>query len=140
MTCLNDSDFERLHNDGSTVEDQTALMRHLEGCEVCRKKLERYQADQALVPMVRNLLKEAQQTGNAFYFAKENSEACVGKILLGMEDMEPFAESGQIGDRLNILIRAVGTIMALAGLFIPIKEFFGRKKQEPVPDNNLPQQ
>ncbi len=45
-----------------------------------------------------------------------------------------------IGDRLNILIRAVGTIMALAGLFIPIKEFFGKKKQEPVPDNSLPQQ
>jgi len=48
------------------------------------------------------MLKEAQQSGTPFYFGKENNEACVGKILLGMEDMEPFAESGQIGARLEI--------------------------------------
>ena len=48
------------------------------------------------------MLKEAQETGTPFYFDKENNEACVGKILLGMEDMEPFAESGQIGARLGI--------------------------------------
>jgi uncharacterized protein (DUF169 family) len=40
--------------------------------------------------------------GTPFYFNRENNEACVGKILLGMEDMEPFAESGQIGARLKI--------------------------------------
>ena len=45
---------------------------------------------------------EAQRSGTPFYFSKENSEACVGKILLGMEDMAPFAESGQIGARLEI--------------------------------------
>ena len=48
------------------------------------------------------MLREAQQNGTPFYFGKENNEACVGKILLGMEDMEPFAESGQIGARLGI--------------------------------------
>jgi uncharacterized protein (DUF169 family) len=48
------------------------------------------------------MLTEAQQTRTPFYFGKENNEACVGKILLGMEDMEPFAESGQIGARLEI--------------------------------------
>jgi uncharacterized protein (DUF169 family) len=48
------------------------------------------------------ILTEVQETKTPFYFGKENSEACVGKILLGMEDMEPFAESGQIGDRLEI--------------------------------------
>ena len=48
------------------------------------------------------MLKEAQQRGTPFYFGKENNEACVGKILLGMEDMEAFAESGQIGARLGI--------------------------------------
>jgi len=48
------------------------------------------------------MLTEAQQRRTPFYFGKENSEACVGKILLGMEDMEPFAESGQIGARLEI--------------------------------------
>jgi uncharacterized protein (DUF169 family) len=48
------------------------------------------------------MLTEAQQGRTPFYFGKENSESCVGKILLGMEDMEPFAESGQIGARLEI--------------------------------------
>ena len=48
------------------------------------------------------MLVVAQQRRTPFYFGKENSEACVGKILLGMEDMEPFAESGQIGARLGI--------------------------------------
>jgi uncharacterized protein (DUF169 family) len=59
------------------------------------------------LPMDKNLsfcemLTEAQQRRTPYYFGKENSEACVGKILLGMEDMEPFAESGQIGARLQI--------------------------------------
>jgi uncharacterized protein (DUF169 family) len=48
------------------------------------------------------MLKEAQQGGIPFYFGKGNNETCVGKILLGMEDMEPFAQSGQIGARLGI--------------------------------------
>jgi hypothetical protein len=48
------------------------------------------------------MLTQAQQTRTPFYFSKENTETCVGKILLGMEDMEPFAESGQIGPRLEI--------------------------------------
>ncbi len=48
------------------------------------------------------MLTEAQQRRTPFFFGKDNSEACVGKILLGMEDMEPFAESGQIGARLKI--------------------------------------
>jgi len=52
------------------------------------------------------MLKEAQKTATPFYFGKENNETCVGKILLGMEDMEPFAESGQIGDRLGIFQEA----------------------------------
>jgi uncharacterized protein (DUF169 family) len=52
------------------------------------------------------MLTEAQQTRIPFYFSKENNEACVGKILLGMEDMEPFAESGQIGPRLEIFQEA----------------------------------
>lgn len=48
------------------------------------------------------MLKEAQETKAPFYFSKENKETCVGKILLGMEEMKPFAESGQIGFRLGI--------------------------------------
>jgi len=48
------------------------------------------------------MLVEAQKTANPFYFGTENNETCVGKILLGMQDMEPFAESGQIGARLGI--------------------------------------
>jgi hypothetical protein len=53
-----------------------------------------------------------------FYFSKENNEACVGKILLGMEDMAPFAKSGEIGPRLEIfrdrLEREKKTFEALA--------------------------
>jgi uncharacterized protein (DUF169 family) len=52
------------------------------------------------------MLKEAQETATPFYFGKENNETCIGKILLGMEDMEPFAESGQIGERLGIFQEA----------------------------------
>jgi uncharacterized protein (DUF169 family) len=48
------------------------------------------------------MLREAQQGRIPFYFSKDNNETCVGKILLGMEEMEPFAESGQIGARLEI--------------------------------------
>lgn len=48
------------------------------------------------------MLVEAQRSAAPFYFSKKNNETCVGKILLGMEKMEPFAESGQIGARLGI--------------------------------------
>ena len=52
------------------------------------------------------MVKEAQLTGKPFYFSAENNETCVGKILLGMTDMAPFAESGQIGVRLGIFKEA----------------------------------
>jgi len=48
------------------------------------------------------LIVEAQETEEPFYFSKENEETCVGKFLLGMEEMAPFAESGQIGPKLGI--------------------------------------
>jgi uncharacterized protein (DUF169 family) len=47
------------------------------------------------------MVKEAQERGKPFYFAKEN-ESCFGKALLGMEDLPAFAEAGQIGVRLEI--------------------------------------
>ena len=47
------------------------------------------------------MVKEAQERGTPFYFAKEN-ETCFGKALLGMEDLPAFAEAGQIGVRLEI--------------------------------------
>jgi uncharacterized protein (DUF169 family) len=47
-------------------------------------------------------IKEAQQRGAPFYITKDNIEECVGKFLLGMEEMAPFAESGQIGTELKI--------------------------------------
>ncbi len=52
------------------------------------------------------MLVEAQKSAVPFYFSKKNSEACIGKILLGMEKMEAFAESGQIGARLGIFQEA----------------------------------
>jgi len=52
------------------------------------------------------MLKTAQVENRCFYFSKEHTETCVGKILLGMEDMAPFAESGQIGERLGVFEEA----------------------------------
>ncbi|MCX5813862.1 MAG: DUF169 domain-containing protein [Proteobacteria bacterium] len=52
------------------------------------------------------MLKEAQFADAPFYFSRENNETCVGKILLGMTDMEPFAEAGQIGPRLGMVQEA----------------------------------
>ena len=45
------------------------------------------------------MLKEAQQRETPFYFAKEN-ETCLGKAVLGMEDLPTFAEAGEIGIKL----------------------------------------
>src|SRR5512143_3035147 len=52
------------------------------------------------------MLVQAQKSGKPFYFGKDYREACVGKILLGMQDMEAFAESGQIGEQLQIFQEA----------------------------------
>jgi uncharacterized protein (DUF169 family) len=52
------------------------------------------------------MLKAAQAENRCFYFSKKHTETCVGKILLGMEDMVPFAESGQIGPRLGVFDEA----------------------------------
>jgi uncharacterized protein (DUF169 family) len=52
------------------------------------------------------MLKLAQTENRSFYFSKAHTETCVGKILLGMEDMVPFAESGQIGPRLGMFEEA----------------------------------
>jgi uncharacterized protein (DUF169 family) len=52
------------------------------------------------------MLVEAQLTEQSFYFAKSFNETCVGKILLGMQDMEAFAESGQIGEKLGVFQEA----------------------------------
>lgn len=52
------------------------------------------------------ILAEAQKARKPFYFARENKETCVGKILLGMQDMEAFAESGQIGEKLGVFQEA----------------------------------
>ena len=47
------------------------------------------------------MIKEAQQRGSAFYFAKEN-EDCFGKVPLGMEEMPSWGEGGELGPRLEI--------------------------------------
>jgi uncharacterized protein (DUF169 family) len=51
------------------------------------------------------MIKEAQQRDNAFYMAKENEE-CFGAVTLGMVDMPPFAEAGQVGIELTIFKEA----------------------------------
>ena len=52
------------------------------------------------------ILREAQKTTDPFYLGKDHRETCVGKILLGMQDMAAFAESGQIGEKLQIFQEA----------------------------------
>ncbi len=52
------------------------------------------------------MLVEAQGAAAPFYFHPDYGETCVGRILLGMQDMEPFAESGQIGERLQVFREA----------------------------------
>ena len=47
------------------------------------------------------MLKEAQQRGTPFYFSKEN-EDCVGKVILGLEDMSPAVEAGLIGPKFGV--------------------------------------
>jgi uncharacterized protein (DUF169 family) len=47
------------------------------------------------------MLKEAQLRQTPFYFSKEN-ENCVGKVILGMEEMQPHVEGGLIGPRFGI--------------------------------------
>jgi uncharacterized protein (DUF169 family) len=44
---------------------------------------------------------EAQRRGTPFYFTKDD-ETCFGTLALGMVDMPTFAESGQIGIKLEI--------------------------------------
>ena len=52
------------------------------------------------------MLVEAQNSESPFYFDRQYPETCVGEILLGMKDMEAFAESGQIGEKLRIFQEA----------------------------------
>jgi uncharacterized protein (DUF169 family) len=52
------------------------------------------------------MIVEAQKSKTPFYFDRGYEETCVGRILLGMQDMEPFAESGQIGEKLQIFQEA----------------------------------
>ncbi|NLL51272.1 MAG: DUF169 domain-containing protein [Peptococcaceae bacterium] len=52
------------------------------------------------------IFKEAQLTGTPFYFSAENNETCVGKVILGMNDMAPVGRSGQIGVRLGVFKEA----------------------------------
>ncbi|MGI6217257.1 MAG: DUF169 domain-containing protein [Coriobacteriales bacterium] len=48
------------------------------------------------------LLRASQVKDRAFYISHDDPQSCVGKIFLGMEPMTPFAESGQIGERLGV--------------------------------------
>jgi uncharacterized protein (DUF169 family) len=51
------------------------------------------------------MIKEAQDRGKPFYFAREN-ESCFGKALLGMEELPAFAQAGEIGIKLEIFQEA----------------------------------
>ena len=44
---------------------------------------------------------KAQESDKPFYITKEN-EDCAGKLAMGWEDLPPFAEYGQLGEKLDI--------------------------------------
>ena len=48
------------------------------------------------------LMKKCQAENRPFCFSREHDETCVGKIILGMEQMAPVGKSGQIGPRLGV--------------------------------------
>ena len=48
------------------------------------------------------LMKKCQAENRPFYFSYKHSETCVGKVILGMEQMAPVGKSGQIGPRLGV--------------------------------------
>ena len=52
------------------------------------------------------ILRTSQLENRPFYFSKDNSETCIGKILLGMAEFEPFESSGQIGQCLGVFEEA----------------------------------
>ncbi len=60
------------------------------------------QLDRSIEKSLCEILRYAQETGEAFYFSKDNKENCVGKIMVGMDSFPPSAESGQIGPRLGV--------------------------------------
>lgn len=66
--------------------------------------IEPLEADAAL--SLCEIFKKVQDENRPLYFSKDHQETCVGKILLGMEDFAPFAESGQIGERLGVFEEA----------------------------------
>ena len=64
------------------------------------------QLDRSIEKSLCEILRYAQETGEAFYFSKVNKENCVGKIMVGMDSFPPSAESGQIGPRLGVFDEA----------------------------------
>lgn len=52
------------------------------------------------------MLKTSQAENRSFYLSKEHTETCIGKVLLGMDEMAAFAESGQIGEHLGLFEEA----------------------------------
>ena len=47
------------------------------------------------------MIREAQERETPFYFTKEN-EDCFGTMVLGMEDVPPFASAGLLGEKFEI--------------------------------------
>ncbi|MBQ1415628.1 MAG: DUF169 domain-containing protein [Lachnospiraceae bacterium] len=48
------------------------------------------------------IMRLSQKENRAFYFSDENTETCVGKVIMGMQDFGGFAESGHIGKELGV--------------------------------------
>ena len=51
-------------------------------------------------------MRMSQKENRGFYFSKENTETCVGKIIMGMEEWDGFAASGNIGKCLGVFNEA----------------------------------
>ena len=64
------------------------------------------QLDPGIEKSLCEMFRYAQETNEAFYFSKETTETCVGRIMVGMDSFPPSAESGQIGPRLGVFNEA----------------------------------
>lgn len=63
------------------------------------------------------MLREAQQSDRPFWIGRQTEQVCIGRILLGMDEVQPIAESGEMGFRLGVFQEPRANY--LTGLQIP---------------------
>ena len=70
------------------------------------------QLDKSIEKSLCEIFRYAQETNEAFYFAKDNKENCVGKIMVGMDSFPPAARRLRRGalQRAALLLRQASAL------------------------------